>query len=93
LEESNYTDAELEYYDRYWDMVSTEKTLHRELQEKALKKGLEQGLEQGMEKGIEQSIIEMYKNKLPIPDIAKYLNKDQVYVEKVIARYLRNKPL
>ena len=48
--ESGLTKGELETYDRYWDIISTEKTFLID----AFDKGIEQGIEQGIWKGIEQ---------------------------------------
>jgi predicted transposase/invertase (TIGR01784 family) len=51
--ESGLTKGELETYDRYWDYISTEKTLKADLYDK----GMEQGIERGIEQGIEQEKI------------------------------------
>jgi predicted transposase/invertase (TIGR01784 family) len=48
--ESGLTKGELETYDRYWDIISTEKTFLID----AFDKGIEQGIEQGIGQGIEQ---------------------------------------
>ena len=48
--ESGLTKGELETYDRYWDIISTEKTFLLD----AFDKGIEQGIEQGIWQGIEQ---------------------------------------
>ena len=72
VEESAYTDAQLLGYDKFWDIIRTERTFynsaHREGYEKGLKNGYEDGLNIGMkagiEKGIEQGITEgMEKEK------------------------------
>ena len=55
LEESAYSEAELQAYDKFWDCVSTEVTLingkTREATEKGFKKGFEKGQAKGFEKG------------------------------------------
>lgn len=72
LEESAFTDAQLAGYEKFWDIISVEKTLYGSAErrgmakgmakgiakglEEGLKKGLEQGLEQGFEKGVKQGI-------------------------------------
>ena len=53
-EESAYTSAELDTYDRYWDSISAEKTLIHGKVTEAMKKGLEQGLARGLEQGREE---------------------------------------
>ncbi len=40
---------ELETYDKYWDWVSTEKTLAKGFYDKGMKEGMEKGMEKGME--------------------------------------------
>lgn len=52
VEESAYSEAQLNGYDHFWDMVSTERTLIAA----ALNKGMKQGIEQGMQKGIQQGM-------------------------------------
>lgn len=60
LQESAFTQAELYSYDRYWDSISSERTLLKERTEKAdaegMARGLARGIEQGMQQGIEQGI-------------------------------------
>ncbi len=52
VEESAYTEAQMNAYNHFWDVVSTE----RSFIDSALKRGMKQGFEQGMEKGIEQGM-------------------------------------
>lgn len=56
LEIINYTEAEMEQYERYWDSVSVEATWKHIGHREGLKEGMEQGIEQGFEQGIEQGI-------------------------------------
>ena len=71
VEESAYSDAQMAYYDHFWDMVSVERTLHssvRREREKGkaegkaegiaegFKQGMEQGMQQGMEQGMQQGM-------------------------------------
>jgi predicted transposase/invertase (TIGR01784 family) len=55
-EESGYTPGELAAYDKYWDSVSTEKTLIKGYYDQGLQRGHEQGLQQGLEQGHEQGL-------------------------------------
>ncbi len=48
LQESAFTEQELETYDKYWDQVRTERTLIGDSFEKGLEKGEQIGLEKGM---------------------------------------------
>ena len=50
LRESSYTRDELEVYDKYWDGISSEKTL----MEGALRQGRQLGLQEGKEMGLQE---------------------------------------
>jgi predicted transposase/invertase (TIGR01784 family) len=67
LEASAYTPAELEYYDKYWDSVSCEKTL--------ISERFEQGIQQGIQQGIHQRNFEIINNLkakgFPLNDITQ----------------------
>ena len=54
LEIINYTEAEQELYDRYWDAVSVEATWKTIGWREGEKHGLEEGRQEGREKGIRQ---------------------------------------
>lgn len=57
-EEAGFSASELEAYDKYWDWVSTQKTLTRGFFKEGLKEGIEQGLQEGIQQGIEQGKLE-----------------------------------
>jgi predicted transposase/invertase (TIGR01784 family) len=61
VEESAYTLYELEAYDRYWDSVRVEKTLHSETAEKAHELGLQEGIEKGEKAGHRKGIEEGHR--------------------------------
>ena len=59
LEESAFTDAELLGYDKFWDIISVERTLIGSVKrryDEGLRKGLAEGLAEGMEKGIAEGM-------------------------------------
>lgn len=59
VEESAYSDAQMAYYDHFWDMVSVERTLHssvRREREKGKAEGIAEGFKQGMKKGMEKGM-------------------------------------
>ena len=58
LEIINYTEAEMEQYERYWDSVSVEATWKHIGHRDGLKEGMEKGIEQGREEGIEKGRVE-----------------------------------
>ncbi|MFV0505225.1 MAG: hypothetical protein ACK5L5_00725, partial [Bacteroidales bacterium] len=57
LQESAFTIGELESYDRYWDIVSRERTLISGKSKEGLEEGMREGMREGMEKGMEKGII------------------------------------
>ncbi|MDY4557677.1 MAG: hypothetical protein SPE09_03305, partial [Alloprevotella sp.] len=54
VEQSAYTPEQLLGYEKFWDIISTEKTYYGS----ALKRGLEQGRAQGLEQGRAQGLEE-----------------------------------
>ena len=72
LEVSGFTDAELRAYDKFWDLVSVERTLlddrYQKGMEEGMEKGMAKGMKQGMAKGEEvgksQRSVEIAKNML-----------------------------
>ncbi len=54
VEQSAYTPEQLLGYEKFWDIISTEKTYYGS----ALKRGLEQGMKQGRAEGLEQGRAE-----------------------------------
>ena len=79
LEIINYTEAEMEQYERYWDSVSVEATWKHIGHREGLKEGIEQGIEQGIERGIErgraerdrQIVLSLLENGFDIATIKK----------------------
>lgn len=58
LRESSFTTEEMEVYDRYWDAISTERSLIGDKLEEGFQKGMEKGMQKGMKKGIERGMQE-----------------------------------
>ena len=79
LEESAYTDAELRAIDKYWDMVSCERTLLTASEDKGRAEGLAKGIAKGRAEGLAEgiakekaSVAANLKNMgLPIEQIVK----------------------
>jgi predicted transposase/invertase (TIGR01784 family) len=85
-----FTQEELDQYDKYWDMIRTEKTLMGSARREALAKGRAEGLAEGRAEGIkkgraegkaegeaqknEQVAINAFKRGISIPDIADITN-------------------
>ncbi len=56
LKESSYSLEELEQYEKYWDVVRTQKAFVQDALTKGKQEGLAEGIGIGVEKGIEKSI-------------------------------------
>ena len=58
IEEAAFTPAQLLGYEKFWDSISTEKTLFYSAEQRGLtcgrKEGREKGIKEGMEKGREE---------------------------------------
>lgn len=76
LEQSAFTPAQLLGYEKFWDIISVEKTLYNSAERRGKAKGLAEGLAQGLaegEKKKQQDIARtMKKDGLPIDIIIKY---------------------
>ncbi|MEG1564183.1 MAG: Rpn family recombination-promoting nuclease/putative transposase [Bacteroides sp.] len=88
LEESAFTEAQLLGYEKFWDIISVEKTLYNSAIRKGMKQGMQQGIEQGMQQGMQQGIEQgievgheeekskiarkMKSDGLPVDIISKY---------------------
>ena len=51
LEESAFTDAQLAGYEKFWDIISVEKTLFSSAERRGMRRGLEEGMKKGLEEG------------------------------------------
>ena len=69
IEESAFTDAQLAGYEKFWDVISVEKTLYgsgyrqgiEDGREKGLEEGMKEGLKEGREKGLQEGLKEGLK--------------------------------
>ena len=99
LEESAFTDAQLLGYEKFWDIISVEKTLYNSAERRGiaagLKEGMAKGIEKGMAKGIEEGMKEgkkeeqlaiaanMKKENMPIALIAKITELTKEEIENL----------
>lgn len=91
LEESAFTDQQLLVYDKFWDIVSTSRTLingalrrgRREGMQKGLEKGMAKGLERGMKKGMEKG---MEKERLKIADRMRHLGLSEEIISQAVGQ-------
>ncbi|MGN0052796.1 MAG: Rpn family recombination-promoting nuclease/putative transposase [Bacteroides sp.] len=58
VEESSYTDAQLLGYEKFWDIISVEKTLYNSAERRGLAKGMKEGMAKGMEEGLAKGMEE-----------------------------------
>ena len=64
LEESAFTEAQLLGYEKFWDIISVEKTLYNSAIRKGMARGIAEGMAQGMAEGMEKGMAEgMEKGK------------------------------
>ena len=98
VEESAYSDAQMAYYDHFWDMVSVERTLHssvRREREKGKAEGKAEGLKEGMRQGMAQGMAQgahdkalasakvMKADGMPTDLIAKYTGLSEEQVKNL----------
>ena len=62
VEESAFTPAQLLGYEKFWDIISVEKTLYYSAEQRGLQKGLEKGLEKGLQRGMEKEKRQIAQN-------------------------------
>lgn len=83
LEESAFTDAQLLGYEKFWDIISVEKTLYYS----GVKEGKQEGIEIGIEKGKKEEQLavasKMKKENMPIALIAKITGLTEEEIEAV----------
>lgn len=87
LEESAFTEAQLLGYEKFWDIISVEKTLYNSAERRGMEKGMKKGLEKGLEKGHEeeknQIARKMKSDGLPIDIISKYTGLSVEEIERI----------
>lgn len=90
LQESAFTKGELETYDKYWDSISTERTLVADAEKIGLEKGMEKGMEKGeligVEKGVQltMQIIKLHNQGKTTSQIAQTTGQSEEYVRHIL---------
>jgi len=90
LQESGFSRAELEAYDKYWDSISSEKTLIADAEIKGHKEGIEvgraEGEQIGLEKGFQMSlqIVRLFQQGNPLSDIATKMGIEEEVIHKLL---------
>lgn len=87
LEESAFTDAELAGYEKFWDIISVEKTLINSAERKGLEKGLAEGIEKGKLEGQLEARKEVARNLkkagVPVAVIIQSTNLSEKEIEEL----------
>lgn len=78
LEQSAFTPAQLLGYEKFWDIISVEKTLYNS----AERRGKAKGLAEGLAKGLAEGLAEGEKKKQQ--DIARTMKKDGLPIDIII---------
>ncbi len=83
LENSSYTKAQLEQYDKYWDTIRTERSAYLDAEEKGKEEGIKEGIKVGM--AVEkQNLARTAKGMgLPVGDIAKLTGFSEEEIQKL----------
>ena len=58
LEESSYSPAQLEGYDKFWDIVRTERTYYNSARRHGFSEGKKEGYKEGREEGLQEGVEE-----------------------------------
>lgn len=78
LEQSAFTPAQLLGYEKFWDIISVEKTLYNSAERRGKAKGLAEGLAEGLTQGLAEG------EKKKQQDIARTMKKDGLPIDTII---------
>lgn len=86
LEQSAFTPAQLLGYEKFWDIISVEKTLYNSAERRGKAKGLAEGLAEGLAKGLAKGLAEGLAEgeKKKQQDIARTMKKDGLPIDTII---------
>ena len=84
LEIINYTEAEMEQYERYWDSVSVEATWKHIGHREGLKEGIEQGILQGRAERDRQIVLSLLDNGFDIATIEKVTGLAEAEIRTIV---------
>jgi predicted transposase/invertase (TIGR01784 family) len=85
LERNSYTNAELEAYDKYLDVILTTRTYYVDAIAEGERKGREEGREEGKAEVIREMVITGHKNGLSTKQIQAYFHLDKKQVEEILS--------
>lgn len=90
LEVSAFTPAQLLGYEKFWDIISVEKTLFNSAERRGLAKGLQEGLAKGLEEGLSKGLEEGLSKGLE-EGLSKGLKEGEKKKQLEIARKMKAK--
>ena len=61
VEESAYSDAQMLAYDKFWDIIRTERTFYNSAHREGFKEGRDAGIEAGLKEGMEKGMVKGMK--------------------------------
>ena len=79
LEESAFTDAQLAGYEKFWDIISVEKTLYNS----AIRKGMEKGIKEGIKEGHKEVARNLKKAGIPVAIIMQSTGLSEKEIEEL----------
>lgn len=81
LEESAFTEAQLLGYEKFWDIISVEKTLYNSAERRGYSNGMKEGMKEGRAEGLAEGLAEGEKKKQE--DIARTMKHDGLPVDTI----------
>jgi len=66
IQESAFSRAQLEAYDKYWDTISTERTYIVDAEHRGYNQGVQQGIQEGIQQGMQEGVLNVAKNLLSL---------------------------
>lgn len=83
LEESAFTDAQLAGYEKFWDIISVEKTLFNGAERRGMAKGLAEGRAEGRAEGHKEVARNLKKAGIPTAIIMQSTNLSEKEIEEL----------
>ena len=83
LEESAFTDAQLAGYEKFWDIISVEKTLYNSAIRKGMEKGMEKGIKEGIKEGHKEVARNLKKAGIPVAIIMQSTGLSEKEIEEL----------
>lgn len=83
LEESAFTDAQLAGYEKFWDIISVEKTLFNGAERRGMAKGLAEGRAEGRAEGHKEVARNFKKAGIPTAIIMQSTNLSEKEIEEL----------